>query len=334
MSDKLTRDNYDQTITDINTFDEDNIRYIKPAQFMTTVRTLGIYYNKPVGDTFNKVKLIFLTPMMIVPFDISVFENDYNTFYTMTLSFANVTSLANEDEVKQLHAFIRKVDSITESVVNDNASRWKLSKDIQFCKTLKRLSIGQPQFMNVAIPQCRKKGILTRCLNESGKISPILDTIEKQCVVRAVIELTEVVFTQTKCWLNYSVLQIRRYDSYSPTRGFFFNVSILADEEVEEPVKRIEIPVAPPPPIKKEVKKETPIYKHIPTPNELKDALSNLRKTKSKESEPKDIENEDKKESKPKKDIEDKKERKPKKDIESEPRKTRAEPTKKKKRTN
>lgn len=281
MDDKLTRDNYEQTITDISTFDEDNLRYIRPAQFMTSIRTLGIYYNKPIGDISKKVKLIFLTPMMVVPFDISVFENDYNTFYNMTLSFANVTSLANEDEVKQLHAFIRKVDEVTESVVNDNAARWKLSKDIQFYKTLKRLSMGQPQFMNLSIPQCRKKGILTRCLNESGKISPLLDTIEKQCVVRAVIELTEVVFTQSKYWLNYSVLQIRRYDSYSPTRGFFFNVSILAEDEiVEEPVKHMEIPVAPmPPPIKKEVKKETPIFKHIPTPDELKDARSNLRKT-------------------------------------------------------
>lgn len=279
MASKITKENYAQFLTDMATFDEENIRYIKPLLFYTVARSMGVYYQSAIDQgTFRKQKIIFETPLMVVPFEISAFENDNNIFYNMSLSFASVTKLYNEDEIKQTHSFIRKIDTVTEETISDNIKRWGLPKNIQFRKTLKRIQSDQPHFMNVSIPYCPEQGVMVRCLDAEGRVASLLDTIKKRSVVKAVIELTDVIFTRDKYWLNYTLLQIRRHKPYSATRHFFLNVSILGDSE-EKPVaqsKPRDIPKPPPMPVKIEPMSRNP---HV-DPKELQKVLKKLKPVK------------------------------------------------------
>lgn len=266
----ITKENYSKILTDVATFDEQNIRYIKPHLFYKVARNMGIYYK--VDDI--KQKIIFETPLMTVPFDISAFENDNSTFYNMSLSFTNLPKLYNEDDVKQFLGFIKRIDDITTSTIQGNVKRWKLPKDIQFQKTLKRINSDQPHFMNVSIPYCNDDGVLVRCLDSECNVVPLIKTIKKRSVVKAIVELTDVVFTRDKYWLNYTLLQIRKHKPYSEIRNFFLNVSVLGDTKPVTQTRQHEIPQPPPQP-------NIPVMPKIviPTADQLKNARKNLKTT-------------------------------------------------------
>lgn len=287
---------------DIEHFDENNIIYVKPILFYKVVRNLGVYYKKDI----KKQKIRIITPKMILPFDVKMFDNSYGKTYNMCVSFSTMTNLYNETEIKQFFRFIRKLDEVNEETVSSYQKSWGLPS-LVYKKSLQRISKEYPHYMSINIPHDNKIGIIPTVYDENANKSTI-DIIKKKSIVAVIMELTDLRFTDTEYRANWTVLQIRKFKPYSPIQEFFMTACFIFDEDDPEDVaynrlietykKKLATPVyisvnamassvvpgPPPPPGPQPVRQQAPVVEQKnlfvpPSVSELLAARQVLKKT-------------------------------------------------------
>ncbi|AGF85189.1 hypothetical protein QJ854_gp593 [Moumouvirus goulette] len=256
--------NYKNLFIDINNFNEENISYVKPVLFYQVSKNMGVYYEREIkkdkkstqsesktkkktksennskktsSDTaptkHKKQKIIVQTPKMIVPFGVKEFDNNGKKAYNICLSFSTMTNLYNEDEIKKFYYFIKKIDKVNEETISEYIKPWKLPKNLKYKKTLQRLSEDFPHYMNITMPYDNDIGFLFNTYDEEGKKSNI-DILKKKSIVSAVIELTDIKFTDKIFKSNWTVMQIRKFKPYSPIQEFFMTECFICDEDDPE----------------------------------------------------------------------------------------------------
>lgn len=246
--------NHRDIILNYNDFNEEHIIFIKPVAFYKVTKNMGIYYNKEIiekSDTdtgsdkkknkkekipkpiFKRQKIIIQTPKMMVPFDVKEFVNKDRKSYQMTLSFAPLTNLYNENEVKKFFLFMRKIDSVIDETISDHLTEWKLPQKIKYTRSLKKLSSDFPHMFNMNLPYDEKEGFLFNVYDESATKSNIA-IIKKRCVVSAILELTDLRFGDSEYRANWNVMQIRKFKPYSPIQEFFMSGCFIIDEDDPE----------------------------------------------------------------------------------------------------
>lgn len=264
-------------ILDIDQFDAQNMVYVKPLLFGEASKSLGIYYRK--NDI--KQKIVIQTPKMLAPFGVKVFDNDGKPSHVLSVSFNTLTQLYNEEEIKKFYRFVRKLDKTNYETIQDCLTRWKLSKNLKYNRMIKRVSNEYPYHLNLSLPK-DNNNFLFSVFDEDAKRSTI-DIIQKKSVVSVVMELTDVLFTDTSYIPRWTVMQIRKFNSYSDIHRYFMsNCFTFSDArtETESPV----IPLPPPPeapvfnvPIKKPAEKQKSI-KFAPTLDQLAAGRKSLKK--------------------------------------------------------
>ena len=287
---------------DVEKYDYDSTVYIKPMLFYKVVRSMGVYHKKADG---KKRKIVVKSPKMIVPFEVRQFDNKGKKTFKMCLSFSTLTNLYNEEQIKQFYNFVRKMDRTTRNTVLENREKWGLPEDIEHKRTLKRTSSDYPYHMNVSLPYDENAGFLFNVYDEDGKKSKI-DIIKKKSIVTAVLELTDIKFSNTGFRCDWTVLQIRKSKPYSQIQEFFMtNCMIWDDDDPDDPIykqltdrfnRRHEGPLVnnpaihnptansggmappppPPPPSSNKIEEKTLFIP--PTKDELMDAMKKLKK--------------------------------------------------------
>ncbi len=260
---------YKDFFIDIDSFNEENISYVKPVLFYKASRNMGVYYTKKQNEKQNKKnkektkkqKIIIKTPKMIIPFGVKEFDNSGKKSYKMSLSFSTLTNLYNEEEIKKFYKFIQKIDTVNEETILDYKKKWNLPKDLKYKKTLQRLSSDYPHYMNVSLPHDERVGFLFNTYDDKANKAGI-DILEKRSVVSVVMELTDLKFTDTDFRSNWTVLQIRRFKPYSPIQEFFMSGCFIGDDDDPEDIAYVKL-------IEKYSRlRETPIHiPHIPQLN-------------------------------------------------------------------
>ena len=161
----IRMNSYKNLFINIKEFDDDKIIYIKPLLFYKVAKNMGIYY-KNKSKKLKKQKIIIQTPKMIVPFAIKSQEYNDKKLYQMCLSFTTLTNLYNEEEIKDFFNFIRKIDNINESTINEYKKKWDLPKNLVYKKTLRRSSTDFPYYMNLNLPHDVDTGFLFNIYDE------------------------------------------------------------------------------------------------------------------------------------------------------------------------
>jgi len=214
---------------DKNEFDTENIIYKKPLSFYTISKNMGIYYQSP-NDSEER-KIIIETPKMKCPFSVKEFVNkNGKKTYRMSLSFTTITNLYNETEIRNFYSLVRNTDKYNEEYIEQNKKKLGLPKKIEYKPTIQRLDDNFPHFMNVYLPHDEENGYLFSIYNEKSVKSNI-DIIKKQCVVSAVLELTDLIFMNTYYRANWTVLQLRKFPNYSPIQEYFMARCVLCDRD-------------------------------------------------------------------------------------------------------
>uniref|UniRef100_A0A6G6ABP9 Uncharacterized protein n=1 Tax=Borely moumouvirus TaxID=2712067 RepID=A0A6G6ABP9_9VIRU len=256
--------NYKDLFIDIDNFNEENITYVKPILFYQVSKNMGVYYEREIkedkkstqsesntkkktkseknskktnSDTapvkHKKQKIIIQTPKMIMPFGVKEFDNKGRKSYNICLSFSTLTNLYNEDEIKKFYYFIKKIDRVNEETISEYIKPWKLPKNLKYKKTLQRLSEDFPHYMNISMPYDNDIGFLFNTYDEEGKKSNI-DILKKKSIVSAVIELTDIKFTDKIFRSNWTIMQVRKFKPYSPIQEFFMTECFICDEDDPE----------------------------------------------------------------------------------------------------
>lgn len=224
--------NYKNLFLNIKEFDDDKIIYIKPLLFYKVAKNMGIYY-KNKSKKLKKQKIIIQTPKMIVPFAIKSQNYNDKKLYQMCLSFSTLTNLYNEEEIKDFFNFIKKIDNINESTINEYKKKWDLPKDLVYKKTLRRSSTDFPYYMNLNLPYDADTGFLFNIYDENANKSNI-DIIKKRSIVSAIIELTDIKFTDIEFKCNWTLMQVRKFKPYSPIQEFFMSACFICDQDDPE----------------------------------------------------------------------------------------------------
>ena len=248
--------NINDLFIDVNTFDVDNISYIKPIMFYKVARNMGVYYRKPIitindkktksdipspiRSESKKQKIIVKTPKMIVPFGIKEFVNNGKKSYKMSLSFSTLTNLYNEEEIKKFYHFICDIDTNNEETVLEYRSKWGLPKKIKYRKSVQSLSEDFPSYIDVTLPYDEENGFFLNVYDEKAEKSTI-DIISKKSIVSVVMELTDLRFTDTSFKSNWTVMQIRKFKTCSPIQDFFMSGCFICDEDDPEDTAYLQI---------------------------------------------------------------------------------------------
>ena len=237
---------------DINTFNVENISYVKPILFYKVTKSMGIYYKKPLlsdsksdsqleskiksskknnSDTTPiKRKIIIKTPKMSVPFNIKEFENKGKKTYKLSLSFNTLTNIHNEEEIKKFFYFIEKIDQTNKETVDSYKKKWGLPSNIEYIKTIQFLSENFPPFMSVNLPYDEKLGFLFHVYDDELQKSSI-DIIEKRSIISLALELTELRFGETDYRSAWTVLQIKKHKPYSEEQEYFMKECLIHNDK-------------------------------------------------------------------------------------------------------
>uniref|UniRef100_A0A6C0LTH9 Uncharacterized protein n=1 Tax=viral metagenome TaxID=1070528 RepID=A0A6C0LTH9_9ZZZZ len=236
-------DTYKDFFLNINEFDEENISYVKPLLFYKVSKNLGIYYRKSIPkkkkQEIPKQKIIFQTPKMLVPWGVKEFDNNGKKNYQLGLSFSTMTNLYNEEEIKNFYNFIKKIDRINEETILDYRTAWGLPKSLKYKKTLQRINDDYPFHMNVNLLCDEKYGFLFNVYDETAKKSSI-NTINKRSIVSAIIELTDLRFSDTEFRSNWTLMQIRKYKPISPIHEFLMVNCLIRDPDNKEDIIKVQ----------------------------------------------------------------------------------------------
>lgn len=233
---------YKELFINIDSFDENRMRYSKPISFYKVSRNMGIYYIKKLvdfkdtssdGKNFKKQKIIVQSPKMVVPFGIKEFDNKGKKSFQMSLSFYTMTNLYNEDEIKKFYNFVKRIDVVNEETIMTHSREWGLPRNMKYKKTLQKLSEDFPCHMNITLPYDEKFGFLFNVYDEHANKSNI-DIIEKKSIVSVVIELTDLKFSEEEFRSNWTVMQIRKFGPCSPIQDFFMSGCFICDEDNPE----------------------------------------------------------------------------------------------------
>jgi len=218
---------------DQETFDVENIQYIKPVSFPTTSRDMGIYYVNPPtkNEKERKQKIIVETPKMCIPFAYKEFINESGKkYYKMCLSFSTLTNLYNEEEIRNFYEFARKIDKNNVEIIDDNRKKWRLSDAVVYRPTVKKITENFPHVMDVNLPYDETDGFLFHVYNEKAEKSK-LDIITKHCIASCILELTDLTFSKKMYRANWKVLQIRKSKKYSPIQEYFMSGCFICDKD-------------------------------------------------------------------------------------------------------
>lgn len=223
----------------IGKFDENNIVYSKPLSFPKVSKNLGIYYKKKIADEDSKKKIIkqkiiIETPKMLVPWDIKEYTTDSGKKYcTLSISFASISNLYNEDDINKFFNFIKKIDKNNEEVIIDYRKEWGLSKQILYKPSVQRTSDKYSYFMNLYLPSDDIRGLLFDVYDEDANKSD-LKIIGKRSIIKVVLELSNINFSLTESRARWTILQIRKFKPYSPIQEFFLSKCVICDQDDPE----------------------------------------------------------------------------------------------------
>lgn len=282
--------------TNIDTFNEQNMNYVRPLSFLKATHSMGIYYS--ANEISEKQKIITKSPKMIVPFEIKEFDNNGKKSYQISLSFKTLTSMHNEEDIKQFYAFINKIDKANYETISAYKNKWGLPKNILYRKTLQKLKDNYPHHMNVNLPYDDKNGFLFDIYDENAKLSNI-KIVTKKSIVSAVLEFTDLKFTSTEFRSNWTVLQLRKFKPYSNILTICMQQCLIFDKYEKEQLEKqsgtnaintikqiAEINYTPPPPPPtfkpKNVENKQIVQTGLfipPSESELLSAISGLKKT-------------------------------------------------------
>lgn len=250
----------EQHIIDIKKIDIENVVYVKPRFFGIYENSLGVYYR--LQDT--KKKIIIRTPKMIAPFGIKKYDNKNYIKHQISLSFASITSMANETDLKIFHNFVNTIDDSNKSIVKNNLSKWKLSQNLKFRKSIQNHSRDYPPYINCQLPIDSEFGDCFSVYDESGKRSN-LSIISNRSIVSAIVELTDIRFTETDYFCTWNIISIRKHKPYSLVREQIMNKCLLFDTDEDNDSQGIEdIPkIIQPQAIQKDIIPAPPLQKPI-----------------------------------------------------------------------
>lgn len=227
---------YSDLFTSIDTFNTDDMVYIKPLDFYTITRSMGVYHRRPSpnNDKGDKRKIIVKTPKLMVPIDIKEFDNDGDKTFKLIISLSTMTNLYNEDEIKKFYSFLKKIDNTNENTIKEHLKKWKLPTSLKYNKTTQRYA-NYPPHINLTLPHDPNYGFTFKVFDENAKPADI-SIISSKSVVSLIMELTDLKFTDTHFRANWKVMQIRKYKPYSPINEFFMSGCFLCDEDDPEDI--------------------------------------------------------------------------------------------------
>lgn len=216
-------------------FDEESIVYVKPKQFLKVCRNVGIYYKKKKTKSENtksentKQKIIFQTPKLRVPFGLSEYEKNDKKYFQLCLSLTTLTNLYNEQDIIDFYNVMEKIDSANKELIRNIKKDWILPKKTIYKKILQK-SNDFPHYISINLPYDKKNGFYFHVYDENAKKAS-MDIIKNTSIVSAVIELTDIIFTDTKIIPNWTMLQLRKFKPYSPIQDFFMSGCFICDED-------------------------------------------------------------------------------------------------------
>jgi len=224
---------------DLDTFDVENIQYIKPISFLTASRDMGIYYYTPPKKKEKKgrkQKIIVETPKMMVPCAHKEFVSESGKKnYRMCLSFSTLTNIYNEEELQRFHDFTTRIDENNEEIVDENRKNWKLPSSMVYKPSVRKITDNFPDVIEIVMPYTEKDGFLFHVYDEkAGKSS--MDIITKQSIVTCILELTDLTFRKKMYHANWKLLQIRKSKNYSPIQEYFMSGCFICDKDDPEDV--------------------------------------------------------------------------------------------------
>lgn len=231
-----------ELLFDINEFDEDNLIFIKPMFFYKINKNIGIYYKpeKNINKKFlfnGKQKIILQTPKMYSVFGVKKLVYSDFEINKLALSFSTITNLYNDENIKKFFNFVKKVDTVTEEIISYNRKKWNLPKKISLSPSLFRTSEKYSYYMNIFLP-IDKNETLFHVYNENNEKSSI-DIIDSKSIVTAVLELTDIKFTDSKYYINWKVLQLKKCKKISIIQELFLSCCFVDDKIITDKTKHI-----------------------------------------------------------------------------------------------
>ena len=215
----------------IKKYDEEKMSYIKPIHFPKISRNIAVYYRE--DEKSKKRKIIIKTPKMIMPFAPKEFVNNNRKSYRAKISFSTMTNLYNEQDVKDLFNFVKKVDTVNEETIESYKKKWGLSKDLEYRKSYNRQKDDYPYSMSMCLPHDETYGFLFDVYDESAK-KVTIEALNKRCIVSCVLELTDIWFGENEYGANWNLLQVRKFKPYSPIQEFFQTACFIEDQDDPE----------------------------------------------------------------------------------------------------
>ena len=170
---------------------------------------------------------------MLAPFGITEYNNDGKMSYQLCLSFSSMTNLYNEDDIKNFYNFMKKIDRVNEDTILEHRDKWELPNKMKYKKSVHRTSKDYPHQINLRLPHNENTGFLFDVYNDKAEKSTI-DIIERRSIVSVALELTDLKFTDKDFKPTWTVLQIRKFKSYSPIQEFFMSGCFICDDDDPE----------------------------------------------------------------------------------------------------
>ena len=227
---------YKDLFMDIDNFDESNLVYVKPLDFYKKARSMGVYY-KTQGhkreEKQKKVKIIVRSPKMRVPFNIKKYENSTGeNSYKLPMSFATLTHIYNDEDIRNFSKFLKKIDSTTKNTVSFHRGKWGLPKNMSFKRTIKTHS-KFPSHMVANLPHDKNYGFTFEVFDEDAKKSNI-ESIKQYSIISVIMELTDIKFTDSSFRVAWNIMQVRKHHPFSPIQSFFSSTCFLYDSDDPE----------------------------------------------------------------------------------------------------
>ncbi len=260
-------------IINIDEINTDNILYYKPDNLLSINNEIGIYYY--YKD--NEIKILFQTSPIII--------NKLNK-YSLELFLKSNVRINNDKDIKKLKTFIKKIDKINETIIENNKSRWKIPNSLKY-----QSSLSQIDNLTVEIPYDSESGYHLQIYDFDDKDITI-DQLKNNDHIICVIELSHLFFTNNGYGTKWIVHQIQKVYPVSPIQRAINKQKIIKldiyqfKQSVEIQIKPIvnnnstssfSIPPPPPPP-KPPTNNSLKPQLFCPTVNDLQSIMSTLKK--------------------------------------------------------
>lgn len=264
-------------IINIDEINTDNILYYKPDNFLTINHEIGIYnYHKD-----NEIKIIFqLCPVII---------NKINKL-SIEINLKPNVRINNDKDIKKLKTFIKKIDKINETVIEEKKVKWKLPLALKY-----QSSLTSNDIIMFEVPYDIESGYHLQIFDFNDDIIT-LDQLKVNDYVIGMVELSHLYFDGNKYGTKWIIHQIQKVYPISPIQRAInknkiikvdsYNISNIVKNIVKVEVEKnfnvsIGAPPPPPPPPPKINNTNRPQL-FCPSVSDLHNVMNSLKKVEKK----------------------------------------------------